>query len=459
MLASIRKPRIPLATVDETPIRQEPTPRGRRTRRSPRNLPAQPEPEASRAPRDQSAHLGQELSETLDALAADTTIVSEGAAEESEVSLPFPPAQSSAGFVEQGQEEMSFPSSMPADTSTVAAHRGFRAPGQVAPVAVMVSGQTHTEALAPIQEAEDEVEQADMDILSEPVQNSTSDLRGSKSAASTRPLRDITNTSANRPAKRQKLSKPTTSKKPRKASAPKGETVPVTVHRLTSFNLHNNEDEDDPLSAAAIALPARLPIVNPIDVLAQVTSEIIGRQIETLHCHPSSSSSTSGLKSQKAASKAEIKRKSKALEEFGNALADQLFELTSMLDASAALETRLKATVRRKISLREELLALKRQREDVALDMDRVRREHLAKKRMHAQRMEINEGLYDVELSIQRGREEAVRRERQGERPVWGVRGLVEGVVGDMGGEGLLERVRRFNEGLEKSAEMMESRK
>jgi len=381
--------------------------------------------------------------------------VSEGAAGESEVSLPLPLVQSTAGFVEQEQEEMSFPSSIPADTSTAAAHRRSRAPRQDAPVAVIVPGRTSAEGLAPIQEAEDEVGQADVDILSEPVQDSTTDLGRSNSAASPRPLQHVTNTSANRAVKRRKLSKPATSKKPHKPSTAKGETVPVTVHRLTSFNLHNNEDEDDPLSAVAIAPPARLPIVNPVDVLAQVSSEIIGRHIETLHRHPSSASA-SGRKSQKAASKAEIKRKSKALQEFGNALADQLFELTSMLDATAVLEGRLKATLRKKISLREGSLALKSQREDVGLEMDRVRREHLGKKRTFTQRTEINEGLYDVELAIQRGREEAVRTGRQSEKPVWGVQGLVEGLLGNMGEEGLLRRVRTFNEGLEKSAEMIE---
>ncbi|OCL00684.1 uncharacterized protein K441DRAFT_624584 [Cenococcum geophilum 1.58] len=258
--------------------------------------------------------------------------------------------------------------------------------------------------------------------------------------------------------RRPKRPKPSTSSKPKKKRQRGGDAaIPITIYRLFHPKPRSHTDieggEDSAyVAAAAINSSIRLPGVNAVDVLAQITEEILSHRITEFH-----------EQSQVAVSqtvRSELKRKRGVVQLFNASLSDRLFELTEAVDAGTALKGRLKGVLREKLRLREEFLSIRKQREDLALKMDEIRTEHRERVRSKKERDDINAAMFDIEAAVLRGKENAEKEGRENEGPKMPLEMLLENRARDVGsdGGGLLEKVKEFNGALESAAAVFESR-
>lgn len=169
----------------------------------------------------------------------------------------------------------------------------------------------------------------------------------------------------------------------RKPREPRGETVPVTIHRLVNasalgaFDISANdpgEEGDRPTDESSNHQKAKLPNrggVNPADVLSQICRETLEKTLTTLK---------TGIENEtNAARRAEWSRKRKAVETFGVELDGRLLDLSEILDSNFVLGVQLKKAKRDMMEMRSHLHQVRREREGIALQMDRVRSRHMQK--------------------------------------------------------------------------------
>lgn len=164
----------------------------------------------------------------------------------------------------------------------------------------------------------------------------------------------------------------------KKEREPRGETVPVTVHRLTNASAlgsmyadgsgdENEESADELSSRRKMKLPNRGG-VNPADVLSQICRETLEKTLTTLK---------NGIANEtNPTRRAEWTRKRKAVETFGSELDGRLLDLSEMLDSNFVLGVQLKNSKRDMMDLRSHLYRVRRERETIALQMDAVRAKH-----------------------------------------------------------------------------------
>ena len=264
--------------------------------------------------------------------------------------------------------------------------------------------------------------------------------------------------SAQKTAKRKAAGRPQThgSKKPRKSpsgSKPDANnrnktseriTVPITVYKPTDletlYTYSSVPPDADPLGADPV------PSLNPVDVLAQITTEITTRFIRDYDNDGDGISE--GLR----------KRQKAALSKFHRCLQDSLFTLTAAASTVTALGKRVRKVKKRKLMLREELVQLRREREEVGIEMDRVRAAYRRGMEAEETRGELNQGLFDIESAVLRGRERARALGRSDEGPDLGIVEMRERVMGGIGENGLLSAVRDMNVQLEHAAMVLEGR-
>ncbi|KAB2572298.1 hypothetical protein DBV05_g9038 [Lasiodiplodia theobromae] len=215
-------------------------------------------------------------------------------------------------------------------------------------------------------------------------------------------------------------------------------------------------DELELPTPSAVANP-RLPAVNPVDILAQVTTELIARMNDSLIRQAAEVGTSDKPR------RAELKRRSGVVQAFSTELADRLFELTEAVDSGEALRVRLKAATKEKVALRSEFLGIRKEREQVALRMDAVRQAHMEAEAKRRRDEELSDALYGIETAVQRGREKAAREGREDEgpqvSPLWEIKDALSNGVSAVGpGGGLLDRVKDFNGFLGRAAGVLEGR-
>lgn len=166
----------------------------------------------------------------------------------------------------------------------------------------------------------------------------------------------------------------------RKPREPRGETVPVTVHRLANSSAlgmmytsgvseDENEDSADELSTRQKTKLPKRGGVNPADVLGQICRETLEKTLTALKNGIENESNTQR--------RAEWTRKRKAVEAFGSELDGRLLDLSEMLDSNFVLGVQLKKEKRDMIDLRTHLYKVRKEREAIALQMDAVRAKHM----------------------------------------------------------------------------------
>lgn len=224
-------------------------------------------------------------------------------------------------------------------------------------------------------------------------------------------------------------------------------TVPIAVYKPTDpqnlYTYSSAPPDADPLGADPV------PSLNPADVLAQISTEITTQFIRSYDDNGDGNA---------WASEGARRRQKAAVSKFHRCLQDSLFALASAASAVAALGTRARKVKRRRVELRDELVRLRREREEVGVEMDRVRTVHRRGMEAEEERGELNQGLFDIESAVARGRARARALGRSDEGPELGILEMRERVVGGIGENGLLSMVQDMNVQLERAASVLEGR-
>lgn len=174
------------------------------------------------------------------------------------------------------------------------------------------------------------------------------------------------------------------------------QSISVKIQRLTK---PRSLDEDDP--EAEDILNTEIPFanrggVNAVDVLAQMCEELINSGLLKLQ--------DTFDKAQDAATKKELRVKLRALEAFQEELRTRLLEQTIALDALYALKRRVREAQKSKLHLRERIIQIRAEREQVALRMDAVRIKHEGEGKEALHNINLSAAMHDVDLAIEEGR-------------------------------------------------------
>ncbi|CAP94854.1 Pc18g06300 [Penicillium rubens Wisconsin 54-1255] len=194
----------------------------------------------------------------------------------------------------------------------------------------------------------------------------------------------------------------------RKTREPRGETVPVTVYRLANVNslggatstADGSGDEEESADELTTHQRAKIPNrggVNPADVLSQICRETLEKTLNTLK---------DGIANEaNATRRAEWSRKRKAVEVFGSELESRLMDLSGILDSNFVLGVQLKKAKREMMDLRNHLYRVRRERENIALQMDAVRSRHIEGEKAKSSRSAISNSLHSLELALDRNKQ------------------------------------------------------
>lgn len=180
-------------------------------------------------------------------------------------------------------------------------------------------------------------------------------------------------------------------RKPRQTNSetePRNGSFPVTVHRLANVSALDAVSESDKSSNEAgssdeLSTKQKFPNrggVNPADVLSQICRETLDKTLSALE---------NGIANETQASRrAEFTRKRKAVEAFSAELEGRLFDMSEVLDSNFSLAMGLRRAKKEMMDSRSKLMDIRRQREDIALKMDEVRRKHLEEETMQTVSLE-----------------------------------------------------------------------
>lgn len=229
-----------------------------------------------------------------------------------------------------------------------------------------------------------------------------------------------------------------------KKSKPK---FPILTHRLTNLSrlptIHEvSEDEDHSQRASGVPfdLGSHRSQPNVVDVLSQICREtienLVGRISENVQ--PSERSV--------------LRNKRSALEEFGHDLDNELFELSEAVENRINLEALVRKRRREKSSLQTEWVELRKEREQIALKCDAVRRRHWECEDAARERWDLSEAARRAELEL--GQHD---HSNEGGFEFL-LRSVVDTVSSATEEGGLLDRVKSFNAHLENMALFLEGR-
>ncbi|KAJ5748597.1 uncharacterized protein N7511_010293 [Penicillium nucicola] len=284
--------------------------------------------------------------------------------------------------------------------------------------------------------------------------------RGRPAKMAKRPVEHETEPEADAEAEQEQSAVEPTEQPRRKARGPRGESFPVTVHRLANVvalgsrvaaaaDSGDEQDSADELSSRQRTKVPNRGGVNPADVLGQICRETLEKTLNTLK---------DGIANEaNATRRAEWTRKRKAVEAFGFELESRLMDLSEMLDSNFVLGVQLKKAKKEMMDLRSHLYRVKKEREAVALQMDAVRGKHIEEEKTKSSRTTINNSLHSLDLALERNKSRTAAVESTTAdlefmlRTVANVSARAPGAQG-----GLLNQIRAFNAQLEATASRLE---
>ncbi|GKT41763.1 uncharacterized protein ColSpa_01944 [Colletotrichum spaethianum] len=191
-------------------------------------------------------------------------------------------------------------------------------------------------------------------------------------------------------ASKAKDTSPKAATKRRKKQGADGaeESVAIPVQRFTKRVQVAEGDEDD-----ADVLNLDIPFagrggVNTVDVLTQMCDEIIEASLDTLK---------EGVRNaQDKSAKREHQVQLRALEAYQEELRARLLQHTILLDALHSLRKRVRNVQKERITIRDEIMRIRAERDQVALRKDAVRIKH--------ERVTEEALMHDIDLAVERGR-------------------------------------------------------
>ncbi|CAK7271669.1 hypothetical protein SEPCBS119000_004724 [Sporothrix epigloea] len=269
----------------------------------------------------------------------------------------------------------------------------------------------------------------------------------------------------------------------------RGPPVPIVVQRYSQFGRNsrrsragsaasddenfNEVDEGDELAAtdADIAFANRSG-VNAVDVLAQICEDIVEQKLQTLQekhrqARQQQLEAAEGDKSEAAAMCKEIIVSRRALESFQQELRARLLTQAVAVDALHALRKRVSAAHKEKLALRQEILRIRAERDQVALRMDALRAQHHERVHEAMKTATISATMHDIDLAVEQGRAAPELTATQQKAADLAnleliVRQVIEQVSGGSRSShngGTLQQITDFNDFLERTATVLEGRK
>ncbi|KAK7418246.1 hypothetical protein QQX98_004030 [Neonectria punicea] len=259
------------------------------------------------------------------------------------------------------------------------------------------------------------------------------------------------------PEPKSKAKQPVKLKPARKAARESGEgddaAIEVTVQRFVHFKKQTDgEDGDDPLQSEVMFSTSGETV---IDVLSQVCMEVTQSTLVQLQ-------EAIGNTEDKAKKK-EYRIKMRAIEAYREELTSRLLQHAIHLNDWHSLRKRVRLAQREKLTLREEIIRLRGEREQVALRMDAVRSKHEEDTKKSKYYLDTSATMHDVDLAIERGRDAPeLSRAEQKQAELANLELLVPQICDEASSAsatgGMLQQVKDFNAFLERAAVALESR-
>lgn len=292
---------------------------------------------------------------------------------------------------------------------------------------------------------------------------------------STRPTKKQRKTGAQRSPAQQ--SQPTVAprkqskeKQKRKRHSGENEDVPIVVQRYTRPQHHNENDTDADILSADIPFANRSG-VNVINVLGQMCDEVIDSNLAILH--------EAAINADNSITKREYRTKLRALEAFQEELRTRFLEHAIALDTLHALKKRVRSIQKQKLALRNDIISIRAEREQVALKMDAVRVRHETESKQtlvsislgglclpilifRQDQLNLSSTMHDIDLAVENGRqapELGLKEQKAAE--LANLELLVARVAGQVvteTGSGNLKQFQEFNSFLERAAAALEAR-
>ncbi|KIW72603.1 hypothetical protein PV04_00785 [Phialophora macrospora] len=221
-------------------------------------------------------------------------------------------------------------------------------------------------------------------------------------------------------------------------------TFPILTHRLTNISrlptISEQDEEVFPSGDISLDSTTARSQPNAVDVLAQICRETISNMIERV------------AGSAQTLSKATARNKRTALEAFRKDLDDELFAMSEAVENRTNLEARVRKSKREKAALQSEYLELRREREQIALRCDAVRRQHWECEEETRQKWSLSEAARRVERELERNEAD------EDEGLEFLLRSVTESVSSTSGQGGILDKIKSFNARLEHMALVLEGR-
>ncbi|KAG5790844.1 hypothetical protein H9Q69_010103 [Fusarium xylarioides] len=233
-----------------------------------------------------------------------------------------------------------------------------------------------------------------------------------------------------------------------------GSAIEITVQRFVNVKnfIKGDDEEEDHLAAD---LPFTTTGVTAVDVFAQACLEVIdgtvAKLFETLQ------------NTEEKDKKKECRIKIRALEAYKEELTSRLLQLSIHLMDWQSLRKRVRLVQREKLSLREEILRLKAEREQVALKMDAVRIKHEEDTKESKYQLNTSAIMHDIDMAVERGRDAPeLSRAQEKKADLANLELLVACITDEASSSssagGMLQQVKNFNAFLERAAIALETR-
>ncbi|OAA42806.1 hypothetical protein BBO_04721 [Beauveria brongniartii RCEF 3172] len=226
--------------------------------------------------------------------------------------------------------------------------------------------------------------------------------------------------------------------------------IDITVQRF----VNGPDAESDEEAQGEMALTNRNS-ETVVDVFAQVCEEVIATTLgkyEYLR-----------QETQDEEKKRDCRIKMRAIEAFREEVSAQLLQHSIYLNHWYSLRKRIRHVQKEKLVLRQEILRLKAEKEQVALRMDGVRARSERDGSDSKHRLNASNLMHDIDLAVEQGRDAAELSSRARKEAELGNLELIISQVAEQASSngptgGLLHQIQDFNAFLERAAAVLESR-
>ncbi|KAK1832905.1 hypothetical protein QBC39DRAFT_425195 [Podospora conica] len=263
--------------------------------------------------------------------------------------------------------------------------------------------------------------------------------------------------------RRKEAASPAQQQQP-KAKPPKKPTAKAKKGKKSAQGDAENDDEgsvpipeDEPL---ADILNAEIPFgnrggVNAVDVLSKLCEELIEAFLARLQSNVENA--------EDAAARREQKTMFTSLQAFQEVLRTRLLEHTIALDTLHALRKRVRVAQKEKVTLRDEIMRIRAERDQVALRMDAIRIKHEAESKEALRHISLSSAMHDIDLAIEKGQAaEELSASEQKAADLANLELLISRVADQASSKsdsgGTLKQIKEFNAFLERAATALERR-